>query len=90
MSEHDGGPAFPEAYLDGHGWTRYQLGMSLRDWFAGQIVAAGMVNASGLGDMDPEKRGPLLVKVARLSYEIADAMLAARQPATDTQTQEQK
>lgn len=62
----DGGPAFPRDYRrEGHG-------MSLRDWFAGQI-ANGMAAYSGTSGVS---YGP--GDIAGRSYELADAMLAAR------------
>lgn len=90
--QRDGGPAFPRpAYYpadpgdrledserrDLH--TRSQAGMTLRDWFAGQALAGLLAQGSvplpftetyqrhGLGDS------------AALAYEIADAMLHARE-----------
>lgn len=77
----DGGPAFPHANpnYDGNWDKRGQIdGMSLRDWFAGMALQGVMVNAQGLGEMDPEKRARLLKQVACLLYETSDAMLAAR------------
>jgi len=66
----DGGPAFPVAVP-----TEFQFaeaGMSLRDWFAGQI-ANGMAAYSGTSGVS---YGP--GEIAGRSYEIADAMLRAR------------
>ena len=63
-----GGNAFPVSTIDGY--TEY--GMTLRDWFAGQI-AAGMVAYSGLYGAN---NGP--ADIAERSYQIADAMLSAR------------
>jgi hypothetical protein len=51
---------------------------NLRDWFAGMALQGVMVNAQGLGEMDPEQRAGLLKQVAGLIYETSDAMLAAR------------
>lgn len=48
--------------------------MSLRDWFAGQIMAAAMVNATNMKDVP----SGVLTEVSSVSYRIADAMLAAR------------
>lgn len=63
----DGGNAFPfhaEA-------IKPELGMSLRDWFAGQALA-GLLSiyefAEDVGESD----------IARMSYAQADAMLEAR------------
>jgi len=61
----DGGPAFPGTHLEEFWHTdpdteetieverelKAAGGMSLRDWFAGQIAAAAMTNAEGLGAM---------------------------------------
>ena len=64
----DGGPAFPS---DRFG----ELGMSLRDWFAGQALA-------GLCISRPE-RGHIWQRfsddASELCYMIADAMLKARE-----------
>ena len=76
----DGGPAFPvhgipvdpDTYLN-------RPGMALRDWFAGQIAAASITNATGLGGMSESLRKKQFVMLSELSYEIADAMLAARE-----------
>jgi hypothetical protein len=65
----DGGPAFPSGetrYRDGIG------GMSLRDYFAGQVIN-GLV--STLTSSWQKNYGPELAKIA---YEVADAMLEAR------------
>ena len=48
-------------------------GMSLRDWFAGQI-AAGMASYSGTAGLS---YGPF--EIAGRSYEVADAMLRERE-----------
>lgn len=78
----DGGAAFPQFDVvagerDGHGdvidaYTTATGGMSLRDWFAGQI-ASGMAAYSGTSGVS---YGP--GDIAGRSYEIADAMLKAR------------
>jgi hypothetical protein len=72
MSTKDGGPMFPIATIvNGNGdvqpgWN----GASLRDWFAGQALAALMA--------DPNS--PVLaVDIARYAWEQADAMLAQRE-----------
>lgn len=66
MSEqiNDGGPAFPAPYNnDG-------VGMSLRDWFAGQALVALPHTGCG-GDLHIED-------AAKAAYQMADAMLKAR------------
>lgn len=72
----DGGPAFPD--------DRSQVGMSLRDWFAGQALQGLLardlqpnsldnahVNHAYVRRIDPETS-------ARTAFKIADAMLAER------------
>jgi hypothetical protein len=61
----DGGPAFPAKAANGYGPD----GMSLRDWFAGQAVAALIARHRAdvaWGDIAPT------------AYATADAMLKAR------------
>ena len=64
----DNPQAFPVADQGVHG----SYGMTLRDWFAGKI-AGGMAAHSGTMGIS---FGP--GEIAKRSYEIADAMLAAR------------
>ena len=72
MSVNDGGQAFPRAGFDGpEGAGEPIAGMSLRDWFAGQALA-GWLASFGPGEAVKAE------SVAEFSYEIADAMLAAR------------
>ena len=66
MSDNTGGPAFP--HIDS-GCGRFEAGMTLRDYFAAKVLQ-GLL-ASGL---DQPK-----FEFARKSYEMADAMLKARQ-----------
>ena len=66
----DGGPAFPWREEDGEGGYNQHVGMSLRDWFAGQALAgimAGGTDTSNAVEWAPEE-----------AYAVADAMLAAR------------
>jgi hypothetical protein len=67
----DGGPAFPCEGGEQSGLYA-ALGMSLRDWFAGQAVAG--VGGFGYGSPTDSKG------IAKGAYEIADAMLKARNP----------
>ena len=53
-------------------------GMTLRDYYAGQALAGAMVSSTGLGSMEKHERIALFLQVAEITYEIADAMLAAR------------
>lgn len=75
----DGGPAFPmPASEHSQGGHFEQLGMSLRDWFAGQAIPAVIRQcASDLSWNNPDKLTPAQY-FARTAYEVADAMLAAR------------
>jgi len=59
----DGGPAFPDRYNDG---------MTLRDYFAGQALAGIAADASATDVMTYQK-------LSEWSYAIADAMLSARE-----------
>ncbi len=73
----DGGPAFPHSIAlspsgDVYGSDYFAGGMSLRDFFAGQ-VAAGMAAFSGTAGVS---YGPH--DIAGRAYEVADAMLTAR------------
>ena len=70
----DGGAAFPRSAYSGQGHAIdifEQDGMSLRDWFAGQYLAA---IGSLVSDTYQER--------ARSAYLMADAMLAAREAVT--------
>ena len=68
----DGGPAFPRAIgTDAHtkpcNVAREQEGMTLRDWFAGQLAANFYIDAYTTFE-----------KNAQRAYAMADAMLAVR------------
>lgn len=70
----DGGPAFPFVAEGGamsglH--PEISVGMSLRDWIAGQALAGWLAGFP----VDAAVRAP---NVASFAYEIADAMLTAR------------
>lgn len=58
----DGGAAFPSAGVNN--------GMTLRDWFAGQVIAS----VKGWHPADRQGKN-----AAQIAYEVADAMLAARE-----------
>jgi len=67
----DGGSAFPseqKTLPDGTWDQTYQPGMSLRDWFAGQVI-----NGTYAGDHSTS-----FATDAAEAYRQADAMLAAR------------
>jgi hypothetical protein len=63
----DGGPAFPMTGEGCHNPLYSQPGMTLRDYFAGQTLAADY-----MGDYEYAER-------AKAAYKAADAMLAARE-----------
>ena len=70
----DGGPAFPRRLTQvnnaedfSHIELRAQAGMSLRDYFAGQVLSATWAGDYGTAGL------------CELAYEIADAMLKARE-----------
>lgn len=78
MSEskiNDGGSAFPIPNDDRPGAYAAEPGMSLRDWFAGQALAVllGHTGSYGIGN------GP--GGLSTRAYEVADAMLRARDEA---------
>ena len=66
-------PAFPVQEPD---WA--ETGMSLRDWFAGQAIFAGL-------DWGRYHETGSYADAATVSYEIADAMLAERAKAESGQ-----
>lgn len=68
----DGGPAFPDPVAvgpSGYVYPSNSAGMSLRDWFAGQVLAG---HAYTIHSVQAHSR------VATKAYAIADAMLKAR------------
>lgn len=67
--KHDSGPAFPCEAYSGMGSS---FGMTLRDWFAGQTLAA---IGHELDAADPLN----CATIAYRSYRIADAMLLQRE-----------
>lgn len=76
-----GGPAFPVEY-------RADAGMSLRDWFAGQALA-GIYASQFFNDHAKEyctikQTGDHAVGAARAAYAAADAMLAEKFKAEET------
>ena len=87
--QNDGGPAFPRPQgpcVDG-GCSQEQVGMSLRDWFAGQVLMG--MQSSGLADTayrgvvakgaNKKKASAVAAEImSALSYQLADAMLAAK------------
>jgi hypothetical protein len=76
----NGGPAFPRlaAYIDCGGddkeYVAAQEGMSLRDYFAGQALVGFMAHPKA-----PPIEPADAKKLAADSYDVADAMIAARE-----------
>lgn len=84
MSKNDnGGPAFPrpvseddQHYGNNREQYRAQEGMTLRDYFAGEVASGDASTEDGWGsDVTDE----LIAKRAALYYRVADAMLKARE-----------
>lgn len=73
-----GGPAFPRpssTYDPDHtqyGFDAAHDGMSMRDWFAGQVIAR-LIGVYGFEDGEDKRI------LAERAYEMADAMLAERE-----------
>jgi hypothetical protein len=83
MTSNDGGPAFPHdgpERIDGATGVRHRrayMGMSLRDYFAGQALATIIPpTLSGYEAWDA-------TSVAACAYQMADAMLRAREGGHD-------
>jgi hypothetical protein len=77
-----GGRAFPHSYeVMPDKETHIHHGMTLRDWFAGRAMQTVMNDARIPGvDADPlpPEAAEVLAAVAKVSYRVADAMLAER------------
>jgi len=77
MSDPDGGTAFPIVHPDGGG-VQY-FGMSLRDYFAAQALQGQMQREKDFGKTVREQGfAKYAAHIAETSYQLADAMLAAR------------
>lgn len=70
----DGGSAFPSGDGEYSGGPNHCHGMTLRDWMAGQAMFALASNAEW-ELLEPTAQS----NFARSAYELADAMLAARE-----------
>lgn len=92
----DGGAAFPtstrhtrQGGVDGVAteWVAHHLGMTLRDYFAGQEMLNHRVANRGLVGWIINKINPgySLEQAAEECYDMADAMLAERNRAPETQ-----
>lgn len=85
-AKHDGGSAFPGekfiAYPHGGGYSHRDGGMSLRDYFAAKAMQ-GLISSErslkALNNAAYKNRLPLERVIAFGAYEMADAMLKARE-----------
>ena len=79
MAINDGGPAFPlEKAHDINGDYYYpaqHVGMSLRDYFAGQALSGMLAHYSNISDYQHV--------IAQLAFVVADAMLNVREATHD-------
>jgi len=78
----DGGPAFPipnATDLDGYVYAPEASGMSLRDWFAGQVLAGVAVRTWEQSHTQDQ----IIPAWAKAAYLTADAMLEARKLARE-------
>lgn len=78
----DGGPAFPG--IDGPP-SEYRPGMSLREWFAGRALTSVVQSVITVDPSALERAakaegysGPIHGFAAKIAYQYADAMIAAR------------
>lgn len=72
----DGGPAFPFPVLHG---SNAPTGMALRDYFAAKAMQGFITKSPLCGAIhEPDEVCPKLARYARISYQMADAMLEAR------------
>lgn len=73
----DGGPVFPYLAAGGESWTDEDApGMSLRDYFAGQVVSRLYEARCRAPNLN---RGQVARDAAEAAYELADVMLRLRQ-----------
>ena len=72
-AKNDGGPAFPVPLLPGQSWQGMGPcdGMTLRDHFAGRAMQSYL--------LDKDRDSFTFEQWAQASYEMADAMLKARE-----------
>lgn len=84
MAKPENPPAFPLAAPINFQFA--DAGMTLRDWFAGQLAAAEVASAGAnydaaeaLADAATKAGMTIPQRIAFNAYEVADAMLSARQ-----------
>lgn len=74
----DGGPAFPVVF--DHGDCKSETaGMSLRDWFAGRVLSQVLADQETLMIVCKSLGCGSEEAAAHMAYELADAMLKARE-----------
>jgi hypothetical protein len=82
LSEKDGGSVFPDtSSVDAAGWQQREgVGMTLRDWFAGQALTLFAERAVLNKFYEEAKAAGVQGEniIASRAYEIADAMLKER------------
>ncbi|AOP78607.1 hypothetical protein [Enterobacter hormaechei] len=75
--KNDGGYAFPMEATDATAWRDCNQGMTLRDYFAAKAMQSALLAPK---PENPVERMDIYAQsVAEISYEIADAMLRARE-----------
>lgn len=84
MSVNDGGPAFPAHIAEINGLAtnsgEFALpGMSLRDYFAGQVLGAIVTNGPLVTALRAKYGAHVTPHIADTAYEFADAMIEARE-----------
>jgi len=72
LKPNDGGRAFPGPLISGGDCVGHSMGLTLRDWFAGQIISGLCADPSSHKTFGDE------TDAAQSAYVIADAMIAAR------------
>ncbi len=80
MSEaENGGPAFPVVEVHPVHGSRVDMGMSLRDYFAGQAIIGLVGHGNNVESCNYDPTATIADVVAGHAYFIADSMLKARQ-----------
>ena len=75
--KNDGGFAFPMEATDATAWKDCNQGMTLRDYFAAKAMQSALLAPK---PENPVERMDIYARsVAEISYEMADAMLRARE-----------
>ncbi|EPC0985408.1 hypothetical protein ACRV5K_000914 [Enterobacter hormaechei] len=75
--KNDGGFAFPMEATDATAWKDCNQGMTLRDYFAAKAMQSALLAPK---PENPVERMDIYAQsVAEISYEMADAMLRARE-----------